>query len=146
MKAILMSISANRCRLIASGRQTVEIRKAMPPKLDLPFKVYIYETTGRLRRKEKIAFTAYEYDGRGAVVGEFVCKAIYNTNAPGAFAILARRACFTTRELSEYLDGKPGFAFQISELKMYDETKPLEAFGMKNPPQGWCYVEESKEE
>ena len=146
MKAILMSVNVKRCKLIASGRQTVDIRKTLPPKIDLPFKVYIYESQGRLRRKAKIAFTAYEYDGRGAVVGEFVCKAIYNTNAPGAFAILARRACMTTRELSEYLDGQPGCAFQISELKMYDETKPLEAFGMNHPPHGWCYVEESKEE
>lgn len=141
-----MSIKANRCKLIASGKQTVEIRKTAPVKIGLPFKVYMYEAKGNLRWKEHIALSAFEYDGRGAVVGEFVCKVIHSTDAPGAFAILAKRACMTTRELSEYLDGKPGFAFQISELKMYDEPKALEVFGRTSAPQDWHYIDELKGE
>lgn len=146
MNAILMSIRANRCKLIASGKQTVEIRKTAPVRFGLPFKVYMYEAKGNLRWKEHIALSAFEYDGRGAVVGEFVCKVIHKTDAPGAFAILAKRACMTTRELSEYLDGKTGFAFEISELRIYDNPKVLDVFGRTAPPQSCIFVEELKGE
>lgn len=146
MNAILMSIKANRCKLIASGKQTVEIRKTAPVKIGLPFKVYMYEAKGNLRWKEHIALSAFEYDGRGAVVGEFVCKVIHNTDAPGAFGILAKRACMTTRELSDYLKGKPGFAYEISELKIYDNPKALDVFGRASAPQDWHYIDELKGE
>ena len=53
MKAILMSIKPEWCEKIFSGEKTVEVRKTAP-KLELPFKVYVYQT------KE------------GKVVGEFV--------------------------------------------------------------------------
>ena len=43
MKAVLMSIQPKWCELIASGKKTIEIRRNIP-KLDAPFKVYIYCT------------------------------------------------------------------------------------------------------
>ena len=43
MKAVLMSIQPKFCELIASGKKTVEVRKTKP-KLETPFKVYIYCT------------------------------------------------------------------------------------------------------
>ena len=42
-KAVLLSIKPQYCELIASGKKTVEVRKTRP-KLDTPFKVYIYCT------------------------------------------------------------------------------------------------------
>lgn len=45
-KSILISIQPKWCKLIASGRKTVEIRKSRP-KLETPFKVYIYCTKGK---------------------------------------------------------------------------------------------------
>lgn len=41
MKAVLISIQPKWCKLIASGKKTVEVRKTRP-KLKTPFKVYIY--------------------------------------------------------------------------------------------------------
>lgn len=43
MKSILQSIKPRYCELIAAGKKTIEVRKTRP-KLDVPFKVYIYET------------------------------------------------------------------------------------------------------
>lgn len=46
MKAVLISIQPKWCELIASGKKTVEVRKTKP-KLDVPFKCYIYCTKPR---------------------------------------------------------------------------------------------------
>ncbi len=43
-KSVLISIQPKWCELIASGKKTVEVRKSKP-KLEAPFKVYIYYQT-----------------------------------------------------------------------------------------------------
>ena len=43
MKAVLISIQPKWCELIASGKKTIEVRKTKP-KLETPFKCYIYCT------------------------------------------------------------------------------------------------------
>ena len=43
MRAVLISIQPKWCELIANGKKTVEVRKTSP-KLDTPFKCYIYCT------------------------------------------------------------------------------------------------------
>ena len=45
MRAVLISIQPKWCELIASGKKTVEVRKTKP-KIDAPFKCYIYCTKG----------------------------------------------------------------------------------------------------
>lgn len=45
MKAVLISIRPKWCELIATGQKTVEVRKTRP-KLETPFKCYIYKTGG----------------------------------------------------------------------------------------------------
>lgn len=46
MNAVLISIQPKWCELIASGKKTVEVRKTRP-KLETPFKVYIYCTKAK---------------------------------------------------------------------------------------------------
>ena len=48
MKSVLISIQPKWCELIASGKKTVEVRKTKP-KLETPFKCYIYCTQGELK-------------------------------------------------------------------------------------------------
>ena len=43
MKAVLMSIKPKWCELIAQRKKTIEVRRTKP-KLNVPFKVYIYCT------------------------------------------------------------------------------------------------------
>lgn len=85
MKAVLMSIKPRWCELIASGKKTVEVRKTKP-KIETPFKCYIYMTKGKpdiLKTIEGNLFEGeyiegenlyglYEYMN-GKVIGEFVC-------------------------------------------------------------------------
>ena len=100
MKAVLISIKPKWCELIAQGKKTVEVRKTKP-KLETPFKVYIYATKPRhyFKISEHLAATdenlflsngtvkmsdGFEHwaDGikveylNGKVIGEFVCNRI----------------------------------------------------------------------
>lgn len=95
MKAVLMSIKPEWCALISSGKKTIEVRKSRP-KIETPFKVYIYCTssnkhTGLVVSKDeatlfatinyKTAIPIGGYMGNGKVVGEFVCDGIYQISA-----------------------------------------------------------------
>ena len=42
-QCVLISIRPQWCELIANGKKTIEVRKSRP-KLETPFKCYIYET------------------------------------------------------------------------------------------------------
>jgi len=89
MKEVLISIQPKWCELIASGKKTIEVRKTRP-KIDTPFKVYIYCTQGKdvlaiSRYDDKSAFLwdksdvdRYNADmvRNGKVIGEFVCDRI----------------------------------------------------------------------
>ena len=83
MKSVLMSIQPKWCELIASGKKTVEVRKTRP-KLDVPFKCYIYMTkkgNNFLGNGEKDWFVSYNFTMAGKVIGEFVCDCITNYEA-----------------------------------------------------------------
>ena len=104
MKSVLMSVRPKWCELIASGRKTIEVRKTKP-KLQVPFKVYVYCTkpskayqticgcicinTDELYRLpnneikygssvELMCCNNYDKDNflNGKVIGEFVCDDI----------------------------------------------------------------------
>lgn len=166
MKAVLISIRPKWCQKIISGEKTVEVRKTRP-RLNLPFKCYIYQT------------------GQGGVIGEFVCDDIFerivqvgtscetpkyclcdwNMDCTPLDRILSD-ACLTLDELEKYLDGGAGYGWHISNLKIYDTPRELSEFErpyecdgcdakwasecnacydngkLKRPPQSWCYVEE----
>lgn len=49
MKKVLISIHPKWCKLIFSGEKTIEVRKTAP-KLETPFKVYVYCTKKRMTR------------------------------------------------------------------------------------------------
>lgn len=73
-KAVLLSIKPKYCELIASGKKTIEIRKTRP-KLDTPFKVYIYATKSGDRlvlKNDKVLEISKAITGK--VIGEFVCN------------------------------------------------------------------------
>ncbi len=73
MKAVLISIQPKWVEKIASGEKTIEVRKSKP-KIERPFKCYIYETKGKqVEHCDGCEITHY---GRGTVIGEFVCNRI----------------------------------------------------------------------
>lgn len=101
-KAVLISIQPKWCELIASGEKTLEVRKTSP-KLEPPFKCYIYCTNKRpflvwgdvFRGNWEIEFTSlYGYNRKeaekiwdvfnGKVIGEFTCNKILSIGRRGA--------------------------------------------------------------
>lgn len=119
MKAVLISIKPKWCDLIRRGRKTVEVRKTCP-KLEVPFKVYIYETMDGGR-------------GSGLVFGEFVCIG-FDVFRPIGKGISIKRfpalyeSCLTLDEIVKYAQGEPVYGWQISQLKLYEEPLKLEDF------------------
>ncbi len=165
MKSVLISIQPKWCELIANGKKTVEVRKTKP-KLDTPFKVYIYCT-----KDKKFNFCTddgeqYTHIGNGKVIGEFVCDEVYPIKVYSNCAIQnwmlykLSRACLTLDEVAKYIGAnKTGYGWHISDLVIYDKPKELSEFRsynvrtylengypmptheIKRPPQSWCYVE-----
>ena len=81
MKSVLISIQPKWCELISSGKKTVEVRKTKP-KLEIPFKCYIYETQGRTETPFVDEDGHHIFKGRGQVIGEFVCDSIDEFSVP----------------------------------------------------------------
>lgn len=167
MKSVLISIQPKWCELIASGRKTVEVRKTKP-KLDAPFKCYIYCTKGEplmktagndffvdnCYREGENLYGLYELVN-GKVIGEFVCEWIdtieCNSNAHLFYSLSG--TCLTQNDFIEYCNGQNLYAWHISDLVIYDEPQPLGNFHhcgvnyhfnppITRPPQSWCYVTE----
>ena len=89
MKSVLISIQPKWCELISNGKKTVEVRKTRP-KIDTPFKCYIYCTnsSGTLHSAYDGLHYHKSYIGKndgscinGKVIGEFVCDCIANYEA-----------------------------------------------------------------
>lgn len=173
-KAVLISIRPEWVEKILSGKKTLEVRKTKP-KLETPFKCYIYCTIDGTKKMPKDYIT--ENFERGKVIGEFVCDKITRlahigfSGLPGIRLAAMKdsytindsfdfsESCLTTPQIEKYLDGEDGYAWHISYVKIYDTPKPLSEFTglrgtkfcyapaeIKRPPQSWCYVEELENE
>lgn len=153
MKSVLISIQPKWCELIASGKKTVEVRKARP-KPETSFKAYIYETQGRTETPFVDEDGHEIFKGRGQVIGEFVCDCItplYNVCYDewerllgGLHRIekeLVGQACLSEKELHSYANGKRCYAWHISNLVIYDKPKSLSKFVRQRR----CYEENINE-
>lgn len=145
MKSVLISIRPKWCELIASGKKTVEVRKTKP-KLDIPFKVYIYETKGRTEIPTFIDEDGHEiYEGRGQVIGEFVCDSMTEFRANNGIQTyyndVIKDTCLSDIEIIKYASGKQLYGWHISDLVIYDKPKELREF-LKPciDPQRYCKV------
>lgn len=141
MKAVLISIQPKWCEMIASGKKTIEVRKTRP-KMETPFKCYIYCTEGKdtVYYMAKIGLCETRYDGK--VIGEFVCDDIIVDERGENADVFSKYAQLSLVEQKKYGANKPLFGWHISKLKIYDKPKELEEFKQTRPPQSWCYVEE----
>lgn len=130
MKTVLLSIKPKYCELIAGGIKTIEVRKTKP-KLDTPFKCYIYCTKDFYRKGDGY------FQGKccGKVIGEFVCDKItefYPTmdlkRLTSNHIQMVDKSCVNMRDLYNYANDKILYAWQISDLVIYDEPKDIDVF------------------
>ena len=156
-KAVLISIRPEWCEKIIKGQKTIEVRKTRP-KMDTPFKCYIYCTNRRpflvwgdvFRGDWFTEFTRISGYSRaeadkiwdvfnGHIAGEFTCDRIYElaplNHAPDD---VEKQACLTREEIVNYLKGT-GYGWHISDLKIYDTPKELNEFWF--PPELYCEKE-----
>lgn len=152
-KAVLISIRPEWCKLIVDGKKTIEVRKSRP-KLETPFKVYIYCTAGTGKNTFNVP-VSYEkilrhYDETGSmkclncdignckVIGEFVCDRIIDImiscSDQNMRGIPFYGTGLTDREIMDYIgNGKYGFGWHIYDLVIYDKPKELSEFtGLRN--------------
>lgn len=125
-KAVMLSIRPKWCEKIANGEKTIEVRKTRP-KMDTPFKCYIYCTRGNDANRLRGA--------QGKIIGEFTCDAITRVNICGFWNDSGKQldnrlkdTCLTSEEFGNYLGENVGYGWHISNLKIYDAPKKLGEF------------------
>lgn len=134
--AVLLSIQPKWCELISTGKKTVEIRKTKP-KLETPFKCYIYCTKPAFPHEDYIvAFSSEEQEpkafyGGGKVICEFVCDRIcpiaYTMDGFADF-VDCQTTCLNPIDFMNYGKGQTLYGWHISELVIYDKPKELSEF------------------
>ena len=166
MIAVLISIRPKWCEKIISGEKTIEVRKTRP-KMDTPFRGYIYRTKGTVPHIINGKWVQMEVGG--TIIAEFTCDRIYELEmrSPGGSYYVkgedqpttndvARHSCLTLWDMHEYLQAGKGYGWHISNLRIYDHPRDLWEFSglqretefglapkpITRPPQSWRYVEE----
>lgn len=133
MKAVLISIQPKWCELIASGKKTIEVRKTRP-KIETPFRCYIYMTATKERCRLWEYITAYQnskgdiLNGSQKVIGEFVCDDIIVDERGENADVFSKYAQLSLVEQKKYGANKPLFGWHITDLKIYDKPKELGEF------------------
>jgi hypothetical protein len=143
MKGVLISIHPKWCAKIASGVKTIEVRKTAP-KLEPPFKCYIYCTKGNAHDPNQL-LEVHGADGKirkanGTVFAEFVCDRIISTvgwRLRGETGMCAKRtaaekelpdaACLQIDDIELYAGGRNRiiYGWHISDLVVFDQPKEL---------------------
>lgn len=161
----MLSIRPKWVEKIANGEKTIEVRKTKP-KLETPFKCYIYCTLPKYSHEDFITtdYPMPQFYGGGKVIGEFICDRCCGIVCVGFGGVNE----LTREDLEAYLAGGGGYGWHISDLRIYDTPRELSEFkratdpcdschaeytwectgckklsgDIKRPPQSWCYVEE----
>lgn len=166
--AVLLSVRPKWCELIANGKKTVEVRKTRP-KIETPFKCYIYCTKPKMitkyvfkpedypeyMRPEKPVFCKVPdgsspycsvVNGNGKVIGEFECDVIFTmsiTYSDPTSRIALKEfpyTCLTDQQIIDYLgNGNQGYGWHISNLVIYDKPKEIRDFCY--PTEKYCEKE-----
>ena len=155
-KAVMLSIRPKWVEKIANGEKTIEVRKTRP-KLQTPFKCYIYCTQPKYPHEDFI-LTDYpkpQFYGGGKVIGEFTCDQFWIGTPHNTNPLFCMAACMDGFDTEKYAKGKTLYGWHISDLRIYDTPKELSEFTglrdtkfgaapheIKRPPQSWGYVEE----
>lgn len=148
-KAVMLSIRPKWCEKIASGEKTIEVRKTRP-KMDTPFKCYIYCTLPKYPHEDFIAtdYPRPQFYGGGKVIGEFTCERIALIAYDGGElssttnAAFSPATCLTQSEIIAYIGDKGRcYGWHISDLRIYDTPRNLSEFRRAIDPCDSCHAE-----
>lgn len=148
-KAVMLSIRPKWCEKIVNGEKTIEVRKTRP-KLDTPFKCYIYCTLPKYPHEDFIAtdYPRPQFYGGGKVVGEFTCERIALIAYDGGElssttnAAFSPATCLTQSEIIAYIGDKGRcYGWHMSDLRIYDTPRNLSEFRRATDPCDSCHAE-----
>ena len=155
----MISIRPKWCEKIVNGDKTIEVRKTRP-KMDTPFKCYIYCT-----KDKHLAFMQNRFGtkliacmdaetaipvggavGNGKIIGEFTCDRIYELETKahgGSYYVkdedqpttnfVARQSCLDLKDMHDYLHAQKGYGWHITDLRIYDAPRELSEFWRSCP-------------
>ncbi len=148
-KAVMLSIRPRWCEKIVNGNKTIEVRKTRP-KMDTPFKCYIYCTLPKYPHEDFIAtdYPRPQFYGGGKVIGEFTCERIALIAYDGGElssttnAAFSPATCLTQSEIIAYIGDKGRcYGWHISDLRIYDTPRNLSEFRRAIDPCDSCHAE-----
>lgn len=148
-KAVMLSIRPRWCEKIVNGNKTIEVRKTRP-KMDTPFKCYIYCTLPKYPHEDFIAtdYPRPQFYGGGKVIGEFTCERIALIAYDGGElssttnAAFSPATCLTQSEIIAYIGDKGRcYGWHISDLRIYDTPRNLSEFRRAIDPCNSCHAE-----
>lgn len=141
-KAVMLSIRPKWCEKIASGEKAIEVRKTRP-KLDTPFRCYIYCTIDGIKKMPKDYIA--ESVERGKAIGEFTCERIALIAYDGGElssttnAAFSPATCLTQSEIIAYIGDKGRcYGWHISDLRIYDQPRELTEYRRACPNDLYC--------
>ena len=138
-KAVLISIRPEWVEKIARGEKTVEVRKTRP-KLEAPFKCYVYRTKGTVPHIINGKWVQMEVGG--TIIAEFTCDRVETIKAAtepyGIYDVdddFVAQTRLVDGAVWDYGKGATLYGWHISKLEIYDTPKPLSEF------KGLCKIE-----
>ena len=136
MITIIATIRPEHLKNIRAGLKSIEIRKTVPK--EIPFRVLCCESGsgGRITCEFTVADVKKDIGSRER-----------RQNAYALAPYMSERACVPWSWICEYAGDKPFYAWFISGVVDYcgtqgNQTHHISEFGLKRPPQSWCYVKE----
>lgn len=127
MRTIIATIKREHLSNIRSGNKEYEMRKTCP--VEIPFRVLCCQSKSG-----------------GQIIAEFEVHAPIRVR-PVQWPELIRKTCVTMEGAEKYADGNMIWLWDISSMIDYVNNKGYSVrnvaeFGLKRPPQSWCYARE----
>lgn len=150
-KAVLISVRPEECARIICGKETVKVFKTRP-KLQLPFKCYIYcakanerivdvlqdgnENCGEIYLREPVTV---------ACICRWIDRILPSPEPYGIYDVsddYVLQTCLDNGALWDYGKGAVLYGWHLSDLRIYATPRELSEFGVNRPFQSWGYVYE----
>lgn len=124
MRKLLLSIKPQYVKQILAGTKLVEYRKQTPKDANVD-RVFIYQSNDLMK-----------------VVGEFTIAGIIEGSPSEVWDMTHEVGGICEKDYFAYFNGyDKAYAFQISELKVYDTAVTLAEIGVSRAPMSYQYVE-----
>ena len=125
MKKILLSVKPKYVEKILAGEKTVEYRKRIPT--DSSVKRVLIYASNPIKR----------------VVAEFTIGRFLEETPKEMWRQTQQIGGISEQEFAAYFkDKNKAYAYEIKNLQIFGDSKPLSHYGVEKAPQDFCYVDE----